>query len=500
MNTDVRHSSIAITSARESLNQLSQSGRKFAISRPVVKGCIAIFDFLSLGAPAVGIYMFYVHSGTAADFLPYLAATALLAALALLLLASSGLYECNRITRPFRYMPRVISLVSISFLVLVALGFFLKLSNDFSRVWLVSWAISSITLISLSRILVPRIMRNLARKGQLTKNILVFGAGRQGADLVHRIQQSKEPWTRVIGVFDERLTRLADDFEGLGVRAGIKELIGFGRAHRADEIVVALPWSAESRILEIIRTVSVLPAQISLCPELTRGELLRPEVWVGSGVDHDMPVLPVLEKPVDGWSAIAKQAFDLLFGGLLTLVTLPILAAIAFLIKVDSPGPILFRQERFGFNNHLISVYKFRTMYVDQSDYAADKLTQKDDPRVTRVGAFLRRWSLDELPQLFNVLEGTMSVVGPRPHAVNAKAGGTLYGDVIAEYAVRHKVKPGITGWAQVNGWRGNTETEEDLLGRVRHDLYYIENWSILLDMIIIVRTAWAVIKGDNSY
>jgi Undecaprenyl-phosphate glucose phosphotransferase len=444
--------------------------------------------------------MLYVRPVTAAESLPYLTATALLTALTLLLLGSSGLYKGNRITRPFRFMPRVISLVSISFMVLVALAFLFKSSSDFSRVWLVSWAISSIALISLSRILVRKIIWHLAQKGQLARNILVFGAGRQGAELVHRIEQSREPWTNVIGVFDDRVTRIADEFEGLPIRSGLREMIGFGREHRADEIIVALPWSAEERILEVIAAVSVLPAQISLCPELTRVELLRPEMWVGSGVDHDMPVLPVLEKPVEGWSAIAKKAFDLFFGGLLTLVALPVMAAIAFAIKFDSRGPILFRQERLGFNNQLISVYKFRTMYVDQSDYAADKLTQKNDPRVTRVGAFLRRWSLDELPQLFNVLEGNMSIVGPRPHAVNAKAGGTLYGDVLAEYAVRHKVKPGITGWAQVNGWRGNTETEEDLLGRVQHDLYYIENWSILLDVIIVARTVWAVIKGDNSY
>jgi len=446
------------------------------------------------------IYFVYVDPVVETNFFPYFAAIALLTGYTLLLLAFSGLYECTRITRPFRYLPRVISLVSISFLVLVALGFLLKESSNFSRFWLVSWAISSIALVSLCRILVPKLMRNLARSGQLTRNILVFGAGRQGADLVHRIQQSREPWTNVIGVFDERSTRIDNELEGLATRAGINEMVGFGREHRVDEVVVALPWSAENRILEVIQAISVLPAQISLCPELTRGELLRPEVWVGSGIDHDMPVLPVLEKPVEGWSAIGKQAFDFIVGGLITLAALPFMAVIAILIKLDSRGPVLFKQERYGFNNELIGVYKFRTMYVDQTDHDADKLTEKNDPRVTRVGAFLRRWSLDELPQLFNVLEGDMSIVGPRPHAVNAKAGGTLYGDVIAEYAVRHKVKPGITGWAQVNGWRGNTETEDDLLGRVEHDLYYIENWSILLDAIIVARTAWAVVKGENSY
>lgn len=486
--------------ARETLTPFTGKGRRLAISRQVVSGCTSILDALSLSAPAFIVYRLYVHPDTVAGFPPYLAATALLSAFALLLLAFSRLYEFHRITRPFRNLPRVISLVGMSFLVLVALGFILKLSSDFSRVWLVSWAVSSIALITLFRILVPKIMRNLAQKGQLTKNILVFGAGRQAADLIHRIEQSKEPWARVIGVFDDRLTRISDESKDLNVQAGIKAMIAFGRAHRADEILIALPWSAELRILEVVHELSVLPAQISLCPEITRGELLRPQVWVGSGIDHDIPVWTVLEKPVDGWSAIAKRAFDFSIGGLLMLLALPLMALIALLIKIDSRGPIFFKQQRFGFNNQLINVYKFRTMRADQSDYAADKLTEKNDLRVTRIGAILRGWSLDELPQLFNVLIGEMSIVGPRPHAVNAKAGGTLYADVIVEYAVRHKVKPGITGWAQVNGWRGTTETEEDLLGRVRHDLYYIDNWSILLDLIIIARTAWAVVKGNNSY
>jgi lipopolysaccharide/colanic/teichoic acid biosynthesis glycosyltransferase len=161
---------------------------------------------------------------------------------------------------------------------------------------------------------------------------------------------------------------------------------------------------------------------------------------------------------------------------------------------------VLFRQQRYGFNHQLIGMYKFRTMYVDRTDADAERLVERGDPRVTRVGAVLRRFSIDELPQLFNVLRGEMSVVGPRPHALQAKAAGRLYADVVDEYAVRHKVKPGITGWAQVNGWRGNTETEDDIIGRVEHDLYYIENWSLLFDFSIILRTIWVVLRTRNSY
>jgi exopolysaccharide biosynthesis polyprenyl glycosylphosphotransferase len=177
----------------------------------------------------------------------------------------------------------------------------------------------------------------------------------------------------------------------------------------------------------------------------------------------------------------------------------PVLACAALAIKLDSRGPVLFRQPRYGFNNQLINVYKFRSMYADKSDHAGSQLTQKNDPRITRIGRFLRRSSLDELPQFFNVLKGEMSIVGPRPHAVQAKAGSKLYEDVVSEYAARHRVKPGITGWAQVNGWRGETNTDEQILQRVDHDLHYINNWSLPLDVWIILLTITTVLKGDKA-
>jgi len=178
----------------------------------------------------------------------------------------------------------------------------------------------------------------------------------------------------------------------------------------------------------------------------------------------------------------------------------PLLLAIALLIKLDSPGPALFRQKRYGFNNRLIEVLKFRTMYADQSDANAEQLTRRNDPRVTRIGAFLRRTSLDELPQFINVVRGEMSIVGPRPHALSAKAGTLLYQEAIKYYDARHRMKPGITGWAQVNGWRGETDTVEQIKKRVEHDLYYIEHWSILLDLKIIARTILGGFTGHHAF
>jgi len=198
---------------------------------------------------------------------------------------------------------------------------------------------------------------------------------------------------------------------------------------------------------------------------------------------------------------VMKWLFDKFVGGLLLLATSPILLLTAIAIKLDSRGPVFFKQKRYGFNNELIEVFKFRSMYVDQCDATASKLATKNDPRVTRLGRFLRKASIDELPQLINVVfKGDLSLVGPRPHAVHAKAENRLYDEAVDGYFARHRVKPGITGWAQVNGWRGETDTHEKIQRRVEHDLYYIENWSLLFDLYILATTPAALAKTENAY
>jgi Undecaprenyl-phosphate glucose phosphotransferase len=274
------------------------------------------------------------------------------------------------------------------------------------------------------------------------------------------------------------------------------DLLEYGRKNRSDEILIALPWNSQQRILEIVRILTALPSNVRLSSEFLGREVLHQSVSYKFGV----PMLNILEKPVTGWSGLSKIFLDFTLGLIFALFALPIMIIAAICIKLESKGPVFFKQKRYGFNNQLIEVYKFRTMYTDLTDADAEQLTTRDDPRVTRVGAFLRKTSLDELPQFLNVLKGEMSVVGPRPHAMQAKAGGKLYEDVVTGYAVRHKVKPGITGWAQVNGWRGNTDTERDIEGRLEHDFYYIDNWSVMFDLYIILRTAKVLISDDNAY
>ena len=196
-----------------------------------------------------------------------------------------------------------------------------------------------------------------------------------------------------------------------------------------------------------------------------------------------------------------KWLFDKIVGGLALVALLPLMALVALAIKLDSKGPVLFRQKRYGFNNDMIEVFKFRSMYTDKSDATAATLVTKGDARVTRVGRFIRKTSLDELPQLFNVVfKGNLSLVGPRPHAVNAKAETRLYDEAVDGYFARHRVKPGMTGWAQINGWRGETDTQEKIQKRVEHDLHYIENWSVLFDLYIVLKTPLALLKTENAY
>ena len=196
-----------------------------------------------------------------------------------------------------------------------------------------------------------------------------------------------------------------------------------------------------------------------------------------------------------------KWVFDKVVGSLMLILLSPVLLLTALAVKLDSPGPVLFRQKRFGFNNELVEVFKFRSMYVDKLDQGAAKLVTKGDPRVTRVGRFIRKTSLDELPQLLNVVFfGNLSLVGPRPHALQAKAADRLYDQVVDGYFARHRVKPGITGWAQIHGWRGETDTQDKIQKRVEHDLYYIENWSLLLDLMIILKTPTSLLGDKNAY
>lgn len=464
------------------------------LSQSIVVGLLVLAEAVVIAGSGLLIYEFYPGDQGAASAL-YVVATTLFTLLMLQSMQIAGLYRFSRVLEPFGTVLRQAALMLLVFLLLVTCAFALKISEQFSRVWAFTYISTLLVMLPAGRLLMWRFVSRQAAAGQLARNIVVYGAGSQGGSLLHHITGLHEPWNRVVGVFDERKTRLGKSHQ-TAVAGDLDDLVRLGRSCRVDEVLIALPWSARDRILGIVERLREMPSNVRLAPEFIGADLLSRKTTYQFGI----PMLSVLERPVSGWGGFWKAMLDLTLGLIFLLLAAPIMLLVALAIKLESPGPVLFKQMRYGFNNQLIGVYKFRSMYIDQQDDNAAKLTERDDPRVTRVGRFIRRFSLDELPQLLNVMKGEMSVVGPRPHALQAKAGGRLYEDVINEYAVRHKVKPGITGWAQVNGWRGNTETEDQLRGRIEHDLWYIENWSLPLDVAIILRTFWVVLHGDNSF
>jgi Undecaprenyl-phosphate glucose phosphotransferase len=301
-----------------------------------------------------------------------------------------------------------------------------------------------------------------------------------------------------VGVFDDRNDeRSPTHCAGFAKLGTVDDFVEFARRTRIDLVIFSLPISAENRILAMLKKLWVLPVDIRLSAHSNKLRF-RPRSYSYIGT---VPVLDVFDRPIADWDVVMKWLFDKIVGGLMLLAALPVMAVIAIAIKLDSRGPVLFKQKRYGFNNDLIEVYKFRSMYVEATDATASKLVTKDDPRVTRIGRFIRKASLDELPQLFNVVfKGNLSLVGPRPHAVNAKAAARLYDEAVDGYFARHRVKPGVTGWAQINGWRGETDTQEKIQKRVEYDLYYIENWSVLFDLYIVMMTPFALLKSENAY
>ena len=265
---------------------------------------------------------------------------------------------------------------------------------------------------------------------------------------------------------------------------------------RSELLIVTVPTVAENRLLQILRNLFTLQVDIRVSALSSKLRFnSRAYTQIGG-----VPMLAAMDRPLTDWDRAIKNLEDRVLGALILVLASPVMALVALAVRLDSKGPILFKQRRFGFNNELIEVFKFRSMYTEQSDATAAKLVTRDDPRVTRVGRIIRKTSLDELPQLINVLKGEMSLVGPRPHATQAKADADLYQSVVTGYYARHRMKPGVTGWAQVNGWRGETDSHEKIQRRVELDLVYIDEWSLAFDLYILALTPFALLSGKNAY
>ncbi|MEO1750014.1 MAG: exopolysaccharide biosynthesis polyprenyl glycosylphosphotransferase, partial [Pseudomonadota bacterium] len=292
---------------------------------------------------------------------------------------------------------------------------------------------------------------------------------------------------------DDRSPPIVAGYPKLG---NIEQLMEFTRRARIGMLIVCLPLNAEDRVLRMLKKLWVLPVDIRLSAHAHRLRFRpRSYSYVGS-----VPMFDIFDRPIRDWDSVAKRAFDVFFSIFFILLLSPVMLATALAVKLTSKGPVIFMQKRHGFNNEIINVYKFRSMYVDQQDMTAKNAVTKNDPRVTPVGRFIRKTSIDEFPQFFNALFGDLSLVGPRPHAMHAQTRDKLYGEVVDGYFARHRVKPGVTGWAQINGWRGEIDADEKIKKRTEFDLYYIENWSLLFDLKILFLTPIRLLNTENAY
>ena len=463
----------------------------------VVAGTVRMLEFALTALIGLGVYLAYVVPIEGFEW-RYTFATFGIAVLAMLAFQIADIYQIQAFRGYEKQYFRLASAWSVVFLIAIGVTFFAKVGDHYSRVWLGGFYVVGLVALLASRRTLFLLVRQWTRQSRLDRRTVVVGADERGETLIESLATQRDGDVRILGVFDDRGDDRAPSMAGGLQKLGtVDDLVEFARKTRIDLVLFALPISAEGRILQMLKKLWVLPVDIRLAAHSNKLRF-RPRAYSYVG---NVPVLDIFDKPITDWDVVMKWLFDKIVGGLILIAVSPIMLITAIAIKLDSRGPVLFKQKRYGFNNELIEVYKFRSMYVDQCDATASRLVQKGDPRVTRVGAFIRKTSIDELPQLFNVvLKGNLSLVGPRPHAVHAKAENRLYDEAVDGYFARHRVKPGITGWAQISGWRGETDTHEKIQRRVEHDLYYIENWSVLFDLFILAKTPIALAKTENAY
>ncbi|SDQ31059.1 putative colanic acid biosysnthesis UDP-glucose lipid carrier transferase [Nitrosospira multiformis] len=321
---------------------------------------------------------------------------------------------------------------------------------------------------------------------------IIVGMNDQGAALASRIHETRYSKIELAGFFDDRSPSRLNQAANSELLGRLRELPGFVKENRIQYIYLSLPMASQPRILHVLDELKDTTASIYFVPDMFITDLIQGR----SGAVCGTPVISVCESPFTGSNGIIKRASDIVLSLLILMLISPLLLIIALAIKLDSPGPVIFKQRRYGLDGEEILVYKFRSMRVCEDGETIHQ-AKKGDSRITRIGTFLRKSSMDELPQFINVLQGRMSIVGPRPHAV---AHNEIYRNLIKGYMIRHKVKPGITGWAQVNGYRGETRTLDKMQARIDHDLDYLRNWSLRLDLHIILKTVIVVFKDRAAY
>ncbi|RWQ50556.1 undecaprenyl-phosphate glucose phosphotransferase [Mesorhizobium sp.] len=476
--------------------QVASQYRRDTMSPIMVSGVLRMVEFALLFLTGLCIYFYYV------GFFNHLAwqyplAIAAASSLAVVLLDVTDCYQIVSFMRPLANFGRLLMVWAGTFALMALTAFAMKMSQDYSRLVFGTWFVVGFMLIFGLRLLMSKLIRRWARDGRMERRAVIVGGGPAAEVLIRSVEKQPYNDIRICGIFDDRGDKRSPPIVAGYPKLGtVSELIEFARIARIDMLIVSLPLTAETRVLQLLKKLWVLPVDIRLSAH-SNALRFRPRAYSYIG---SVPMLDIFDRPINDWDSVAKRAFDIVFSIIGIIVFSPVMLATAIAIKLDSQGPVLFHQKRHGFNNEIIEVYKFRSMYTDKADPTARQTVTRNDPRVTRVGRFIRKTSIDELPQFFNSLFGSLSLVGPRPHAIAAQSHNLLYNEVVDGYFARHKVKPGVTGWAQINGWRGEMDTNEKIRMRTEYDLYYIENWSLLFDLRILFLTPIRLLNTENAY
>jgi putative colanic acid biosysnthesis UDP-glucose lipid carrier transferase len=406
----------------------------------------------------------------------------------------AGLYHVEAVVRPLHHFNKAVISVVTSFALMLAAAFSVKISDDISRLWVVVFFVSSIVSLTFTKSIVAYTLSLLQGRKLIERSVLLFGDRRYLDATLNHIKENKPRFLAVQGVYEFDFFNADHVIKHELLNAKLEELIKTCRGQIIDDIIIALPLSAVSEISAVLERLRELPTNVYLGADLIgfkRDLRPAPEYFAG------MPMFEMVGKPISGWDYLFKLIEDYVLATIIIVLMLPIFAVIAVLIKLDGPGPILFKQKRNGFNNQTFDIYKFRSMKVQNKSEEKTLQAVRGDARITKLGAILRKTSLDELPQLFNVLNGTMSLVGPRPHAVDHNED---YAKTIRGYFGRHRMKPGITGLAQVKGYRGLTDTLDKMENRVKYDIIYTDNWSIMLDAKILMKTVLVFLWSKNAH
>ena len=376
--------------------------------------------------------------------------------------------------------------------ILMAIAYMTKTSSYFSRTVIITWCLVTPPVLIFGHWVVRTLLFNFAKTDHFNRNVVIVGINEISNKLSHEINTDLRLNLSLSGYFDDRRRHEYNNIKEEDILGGLKDLPEYVKQNNIDVIYVALPMTQQARILNLLDELHDTTASVYFVPDLFMFDLIQARLDDVNG----LPVVAVCETPFYGVNGVLKRISDIVFAIIIFILLIPILICIAVAVRIDSPGKAIFKQRRYGLDGQEITVYKFRSMTVTENNEVIVQATQ-DDVRVTKVGGFLRRYSLDELPQFFNVIQGRMSIVGPRPHAV---AHNESYRKLVKGYMVRHKVKPGITGWAQVSGCRGETDSVEKMQRRIEYDLEYLRNWSLWFDTKIIFKTVFTIFNDPNAY